>query len=122
MSTLESALGAACALLTEDRKLIEAFAASRRGRGWFLDNYTFERIDVSDHLDSVEVEAQAAANLCANAGLPTLADCCKRIADRIALANRQGTDDCDALPDVSRLTTAGREALAHHKFFAQHFL
>jgi hypothetical protein len=111
MTTIDLALNAATILLTEDRQMPEALSACRRGRSFFRHDYTFDLIDVADHLNAVELEADKAANLCANAGLPALAELCKRVANRISLARRQGTDDCDALADLSKLTTAGVEAL-----------
>lgn len=111
MSTIEMALNAATILLNEDHQMPDALSACRRGRLFFRDEWTFDLVDVADHLTAVELEADKAANFCANAGLVALAEICKRVANRIGLAKRQGTDDCDALADLSKLTTAGREAL-----------
>ena len=111
MSTTTDALDAACVLLTEDRYLVQALSACRRGRGMFQPDYEQEPKDVSEHLEAVELEAQSASNMCANAGLVELANSCKRISDRIRLARRQGTDDTCAVADLSRLTTAGQEEL-----------
>jgi hypothetical protein len=111
--TIDLALDAACHLLTEDHHLVEALSASRRGRFWFRPDYDMEIVEVSKHLDALELEAHKAANLCANSGLPTLADCCRKIAHRIAVARRNGVDDCTAMPDLSKLTTAGMDALEH---------
>ena len=110
---LDQALTAACVLLTKDHFLVEALSAARRGRVWFRPDeyFEFNSIETAAHLDKVEMEATHAANMCANVGLTALANCCKKIADRILLAKRQGTDDCDALADLSKLTTAGRDAL-----------
>lgn len=108
---LNNALNAATILLSEDHHLVEAISAARRGRFWFRPEYDMELVEVSAHLNAVELEAHSAANLCANAGLPALADCCKRIAHRVSVANRNGTDDTCAVADLSRLTTAGQEEL-----------
>jgi len=111
MSTTTDALNAATILLTEDRQMVEALSASRRGRSLFRHDYAFGLVDVVDHLTAVELEADKAANLCANAGLVALAELCKRVANRIGLAKREGIFDRSALADLSKLTTAGREAL-----------
>ena len=111
MSTTTDALDVAAVLLTEDRYLVEALSACRRGRVWFRPDYDQESKDVLEHLEAVELEAQTASNMCANAGLIELANSCKRISDRISLARRQGTDDTCAVADLSRLTTAGQEEL-----------
>ena len=113
MSATTDALDAATVLLTEDRYLVEALSACRRGRVLFRPDYDYgqESRDVSEHLEAVELEAQSASNMCANSGLVELANWCKRISDRISLARRQGTDDTCAVADLSRLTTAGQEEL-----------
>ena len=116
MSELTAALNAACVLLTEDHHLVEAFSASRRGRVWFRPDYDRDLVETSAHLDAKELMADQAANRCANVGLTALADCCQKVAQRIALAKRQGTDDRDAVPDMSRLTTTAREALCAAEF------
>lgn len=111
MSTLDDALSAACVLLTEDHWLVEALSAARRDRPWFRPDYDRELIETSAHLDAVELEADTAANMCANTGLPALADCCRKIANRIGLAKRQGTDDTCAIADLARLTGPAVEEL-----------
>ena len=111
MSATTDALDAAAVLLNEDRYLVEALSACRRGRVWFRPDYDQEPRDVSEHLEAVEMEAQSASNMCANAGLVELDNACKRISDRISMARRQGPDDTCAVADLSRLTTAGREEL-----------
>ena len=111
MSHTTDALDSAAVLLTEDRYLVKALSACRRGRVMFRPDYEQEPKDVSEHLEAVEMEAQTASNMCANAGLVELANSCKRISDRISLARRQGTDDTCAVADLSRLTTAGQEEL-----------
>lgn len=111
MSTLTDALNQACSLLTEDHHLVEAFDASRRGCVLFRPEYDLEEVETAAHLDAIELMADQAANRCANVGLSALADCCQKVAQRIAMAKRQGTDDRDAVPDMSRLTITAREAL-----------
>jgi hypothetical protein len=112
MSSIDAALDAACVLLTEDHFLVEAFSACRRGRVWFRPGCLRDQVEVDAHLDKVELEASNAANLCANAGLSALAECCTKIANRVSLAKRQGTCDCDATVDLQSLTCEARRYLA----------
>lgn len=111
-AAVNAALNAAHVLLTEDHHLVEALAASRRGRTWARLEYDRDRVEVSAHLDSVEMEAVKASNLCADAGLTALADWCEKIANRISLAKREGDRDRIAEDELKVLTCQGRQALA----------
>ena len=111
MSAIEKALNAATALLTEDHFLVEAISAAKSGRVWFRPDYDRELVEVSVHLSKVAAQADEAACLCYVAGLHELSRLCERFAQRIALAKHTGTADVVAIPDLSRLTVAGRDAL-----------
>lgn len=111
--SMDEALNAAAVLLTEDRFMVEALSASRRGRAWFIrdDGFDDSPIATAEHLHKVELEATVASNMCANNGLQALADACRRIANRIYEAQMNGPDDCRALPDLSKLVTIAVDAL-----------
>lgn len=108
---LDAAITAATILFTEDHYLVEALSAARRGRVWFRPDYDMDLVEVSAHLGKVAAEADEAACLCYVAGLYDLSRLCERIAQRITLAKHAYTADITAIPDLSRLTVAGRDAL-----------
>ena len=108
----DKALTLATVLLTEDHFSVEALEAHAKGRQWFRPDYDRELVEVEVHLAKIADEACTAWMSCRFAGLTHLAELCEKIDLRIRRACSVGPKDArECVAELSRLTTAGREAL-----------